>query len=60
MKVVVTTKENDVKAYYCNEVMEYNGKINLYSIAEGKVDVTSYDKKSIEIISIYMTEKRNE
>jgi hypothetical protein len=56
----VTTKENDVKAYYCNEVMEYNGKINLYSIAEGKVDVTSYDKKSIEIISIYMTEKRNE
>lgn len=58
MKVVITTKENDVKAYYCDEVMEYNDKINLYSIAEGKVDVTSYDKKSIEIISIYMAEKR--
>ena len=58
MKVVVTTKENDVKAYYCDEVMEYNDKINLYSIAEGKVDVTSYDKKNIEIISIYMAEKR--
>lgn len=58
MKVVITTKENDVKVCYCNEVMEYNGKINLYSIANGKVDVTSYDKKSIEIISIYMAEKR--
>ena len=58
MKVVVTTKENEVKAYYCDEVMEYNGKINLYSITNGKVDVTSYDKKNIEIISIYMAEKR--
>ena len=58
MKVVVTSKENDVKVCYCDEVMEYNGKINLYSIAEGKVDVTSFDKKNIEIISIYMTEKR--
>ena len=58
MKVVVTSKENDVKVCYCDEVMEYNGKINLYSIAEGKVDVTSYDKKNIEIISIYMAEKR--
>ena len=58
MKVVVTSKENDVKVCYCNYVMEYNGKINLYSIAEGKVDVTSFDKKNIEIISIYMTEKR--
>ena len=58
MKVVVTSKENDVKVYYCNYVTEYNGKINLYSIAEGKVDVTSYDKKNIEIISIYMAEKR--
>ena len=58
MKAVVTTKENEVKAYYCDEVMEYNGKINLYSITNGKVDVTSYDKKNIEIISIYMAEKR--
>ena len=58
MKVVVTSKENDVKVCYCDEVMEYNGKINLYSMAEGKVDVTSFDKKNIEIISIYMTEKR--
>ena len=58
MKVVVTSKENDVKVCYCDEVMEYNGKINLYSIAEGKVDVTSFDKKNIEIISVYMTEKR--
>ena len=58
MKAVITTKENDVKVYYCNYVTEYNGKINLYSIAEGKVDVTSFDKKNIEIISIYMTEKR--
>ena len=58
MKVVVTSKENDIKVCYCDEVMEYNGKINLYSIAEGKVDVTSYDKKNIEIISVYMAEKR--
>ena len=58
MKVVVTSKENDVKVCYCDEVMEYNGKINLYSIAEGKVDVTSFDKKNIEIISVYMAEKR--
>ena len=58
MKAVVTSKENDVKVCYCDEVMEYNGKINLYSIAEGKVDVTSFDKKNIEIISIYMAEKR--
>ena len=58
MKVVVTSKENDVKVCYCDEVMEYNGKINLYSMAEGKVDVTSFDKKNIEIISIYMAEKR--
>ena len=58
MKAVITTKENDVKVCYCDEVMEYNGKINLYSIAEGKVDVTSFDKKNIEIISVYMTEKR--
>lgn len=58
MKAVITTKENDVKVCYCNFVTEYNGKINLYSVAEGKVDVTSYDKKSIEIISIYMAEKR--
>ena len=58
MKAVITTKENDVKVCYCDEVMEYNGKINLYSIAEGKVDVTSFDKKNIEIISIYMAEKR--
>ena len=46
MKVVITTKENEVKAYYCDEVMEYNGKINLYSIAEGKVDVTSLYSKA--------------
>ena len=58
MKAVITTKENDVKVCYCDEVMEYNGKINLYSIAEGKVDVTSFDKKNIEIISVYMAEKR--
>lgn len=58
MKAVITTKENDVIVCFCDEVMEYNGKINLYSIADGKVDVTSYDKKSIEIISVYMTEKR--
>lgn len=58
MKVVITTKENDVEVYYCNEVMEYNGRINLYSIANGEVDVTSFDKKNIEIINIYMAEKR--
>lgn len=58
MKVVITTKENDIEVYYCNEVMEYNGRINLYSIANGEVDVTSFDKKNIEIINIYMAEKR--
>lgn len=58
MKVVITTKENEVEVYYCNEVMEYNGRINLYNVANGEVDVTSFDKKSIEIINIYMAEKR--
>lgn len=58
MKAVITTKENEVITCYCDEVMEYNGKINLYSIANGKVDITSYDKKNIEIISVYMAEKR--
>ena len=56
MKVVVTSKENDIAVYHCLDIIENDGVISF--IANGKVDVTSYDKKNIEIISIYMTEKR--
>jgi hypothetical protein len=53
MKVVITTKENDVKVYYCSDIIENDGMVSFINVKGNDVEVNKRVAKEIEIVSIY-------
>lgn len=60
MKVVVTSKENDIAVYHCSGIIEnYDGVISFINVKGNEVEVNKRTAKEIEIISIYMAESED-
>lgn len=59
MKVVVTSKENDISVYYCSDIVENDGMVSFINVKGNDVEVNKRVAKEIEIVSIYFEgEKR--
>lgn len=53
MKVVVTSKENDIAVYYCSDIIENDGMVSFINVKGNDVEVNKRVAKEIEIMSIY-------
>lgn len=54
MKVVVTSKENDIRVYHCSGIIEnYDGTVSFVEVDGSEVKVDKRVTKEIEIVSIY-------
>ena len=54
MKVVVTSKENDIAVYHCSGIIEnYDGTVSFVAVDGSDVEVNKRVAKEIEIVSIY-------
>ena len=54
MKVVVTSKENDIAVYHCSGIIEnYDGTVSFMSVNGANIEVDRRTAKEIEIVSIY-------
>ena len=54
MKVVVTSKENDIAVYHCSGIIEnYDGTVSFVEVDGSEVKVGKRVTKEIEIVSIY-------
>jgi hypothetical protein len=54
MKVVVTSKENDITVYHCSGIIEnYDGTVSFVAVDGSDVEVNKRVAKEIEIVSIY-------
>jgi hypothetical protein len=54
MKVVVTSKENDIAVYYCSSIIEFDdGTVSFMSVNGANVEIDRRTAKEIEIISVY-------
>ena len=53
MKVVVTSKENDIAVYHCLDIIENDGVISFINVKGNEVEVNKRIAKEIEIVSIY-------
>ena len=54
MKVVVTSKENDVRVYHCSNIMEFDdGTVSFMSVNGANVEIDRRAAKEIEIVCIY-------
>lgn len=53
MKVVVTSKENDITVYYCSDIIENDGMVSFINVKGNDVEVNKRVAKEIEIISVY-------
>lgn len=54
MKVVVTSKENDIAVYHCSGIIEnYDGTVSFINVKGNDVEVNKRAAKEIEIVSIY-------
>lgn len=54
MKVVVTSKENDIAVYHCSDIIENNdGTISFVEVNGSEVTVNKRTAKEIEIVSVY-------
>jgi len=54
MKVVVTSKENDIRVYRCSSIMEFDdGTVSFMSVNGANVEIDRRTAKEIEIVSIY-------
>lgn len=53
MKVVVTSKENDITVYYCSDIIENDGMVSFINVKGNDVEVNKRVAKEIEIVSIY-------
>lgn len=54
MKVVVTSKENDIRVYHCTSIMEFNdGTVSFMSVDGANIEVDRCTAKEIEIVSVY-------
>lgn len=52
MKVVVTTKKNDIAVYHCSDIVENdNGTISF--VDRNGIEVDRCTAKEIEIVSVY-------
>lgn len=60
MKVVVTSKENDVRVYHCSSIMEFDDDtVSFMSVNGANVEIDRIAAKEIEIVCIYFEgEKR--
>ena len=54
MKVVVTSKENDIEVYHCSGIIEnYDGTVSFVNVEGSEVTTNKRVAKEIEIVSIY-------
>ena len=54
MKVVVTSKENDIVVYHCSGIIEnYDGTVSFVNVEGSEVTTNKRVAKEIEIVSIY-------
>lgn len=54
MKVVVTSKENDIAVYHCSGIIEnYDGTVSFVNVEGSEVTTNKRVAKEIEIVSIY-------
>ena len=54
LKVVVTSKENDIAVYHCSGIIEnYDGTVSFVAVDGSEVKADKRVTKEIEIISVY-------
>ena len=54
MKVVVTSKENDIAVYHCTGIIEnYDGTVSFVLVDDSDIEVDRRTAKEIEIVSVY-------
>ncbi len=54
MKVVVTSKENDIAVYHCTGIIEnYDGTVSFVLVDDSDIEVGKRTAKEIEIVSVY-------
>lgn len=54
MKVVVTSKENDIAVYHCSGIIEnYDGTVSFVNVEGSEVTTNKRVTKEIEIVSVY-------